>query len=341
MTSFDDLPLSLQDIRAAERLIAPHVVRTPLLRHADLDALTGGRIYLKPECLQQTGSFKFRGAIHAMSVLSPEERANGVLAWSSGNHGQAVARAARILGCPATIVMPADAPAPKVEATRGHGAQVVFYDRYTDDREAMGREIAARTGAVIVPPYDHLPTIAGQGTMGLEIIEDLTALGVMPDLLLVCCGGGGLVAGSALAIRSQFPSVQVMAVEPEGFDDTRRSLLAGERLRNAPGATSSCDALMAPLPGAVTFPLNQRLLAGGVAVPETATQAAMRFAFSKLKLVLEPGGAVSLAAVLGGHLDIAGKTVVVVLSGGNVDPDLFARILAEPRCEESQAHVAQ
>ncbi|MGF1454023.1 MAG: threonine/serine dehydratase [Alphaproteobacteria bacterium] len=322
-----ELPLGLEDIREAASRIAPHAVRTGLITHPALDRATGARVFLKPENLQRTGSFKFRGALNAARALTEAERSRGLLAWSSGNHAQAVALTAKLLNCPATIVMPADAPALKIEATRAHGAQIVLYDRVDEDREAVGRAIAERTGAVIIPPYDHLPTIAGQGTMGFEIVQDLTEAGLAPDIVLVCCGGGGLVAGTALAITHGFPQTAVLAVEPEGFDDTRRSLIAGTRQTNPLNSGSLCDALMAPTPGAVTFPINLTLLAGALAVSEAAAQAAMRFAFSHLKLVLEPGGAVALAALLDGALDFRGQTVVAVLSGGNVDPDLFARIL--------------
>ncbi len=329
-TAFPDLPLGLEDIREAASRIGPHAVRTPLISHPELDQATGAHVFLKPENLQRTGSFKFRGAYNAAAMLSDSERAKGLLAWSSGNHAQAVALTARLLDCPATIVMPEDAPSLKIEATRRHGAQIVFYDRVHGDREAVGRDIAARTGATIIPPYDHLPTIAGQGTMGVEIVQDLTAASLTPDMVLVCCGGGGLVAGTALAVTQAFPQAAVLAVEPVGFDDTRRSLIAGEPVSNPSASGSLCDALMAPRPGAVTFPINRRLLAGALAVSEAATQRAMRFAFSRLKLVLEPGGAVALAALLDGSLDFRGQTVVAVLSGGNVDPDLFARILTAP-----------
>ncbi len=321
------LPLSLEDVREAAARIAPHAVRTPLLSDPDLDKATGARVLLKAECFQRTGSFKFRGALNAALSLGDAQRARGLLAWSSGNHAQAVALTAKLLGVPATIVMPRDAPAPKIEATRAHGAEITLYDRFGEDREAIGRAIAERTGAAIIPPYDHLPTIAGQGTMGLEIVQELTARRLEPDMVLVCCGGGGLVAGTALTVTKAFPRAAVLAVEPVGYDDTRRSLQAGERIANEPGPISLCDALMAPIPGAVTFPINQHLLAGGVAVSEDDTMAAMRYAFSRLKIVLEPGGAVALAAVRSGALDLSGSTVVAVLSGGNVDPAVFARVI--------------
>lgn len=321
-----DVPASvtIDAIEAAAARLRGVAVRTPLLRSDALDALTGARLLLKAEPLQRTGSFKFRGAWNTLAQLEP---GRAVVAYSSGNHAQGVALAARLRGCPATIVMPADAPQAKLEATRGHGATVVTYDRWGESRETIGRRIAAETGAEVVPPYEDPRIIAGQGTVGLEIAEDAAASGLIPDLAIVCASGGGLVAGCATALRARFPAIEVMTAEPAGFDDHARSLALGERVTNAPGASSICDALLSPTPGELTFAINRRLLAGGLAVTDAEVAQAMRLAFRHLKLVVEPGGAVALAAVLAGKLDVRGRTVAVVLSGGNVDAALYARIL--------------
>jgi threonine dehydratase len=319
--------LSLQDIRAAAARIAPYAVRTPLLTSLALDAVSGARVLIKPEVLQRTGSFKMRGAMSRLSLLSPDERGRGVVAFSSGNHAQAVAYAAQLLGTLAVIVMPSDAPALKIANTRGFGAEVVLYDRYAEDREAIGRKLAADRGLTLVPPFDDLHVMAGQGTAGLEIAEDATALGVALDVALVCCSGGGLAAGMATALTALHPGVKVFAVEPEGFDDTARSLRSGERVANAPGAKSICDALLVDKPGALTFEVNRKLLAGALTVSDAEIRAAMRFAFENLKLVVEPGGAAALAALLTGGVGLRGKSVAVILSGGNVDPALFAETL--------------
>jgi threonine dehydratase len=319
--------LSLSDIRAAAARIAPFAVRTPLLTSPALDAATGARILVKPEVLQRTGSFKLRGAMSRMTLLTPEEKRRGVVAFSSGNHAQAVAYAARILGTPAVIVMPADAPAMKIANTRGFGADVVLYDRYTEDREAIGRRLAGERGLTLVPPFDDWAVMAGQGTAGLEIAEDARAGGLTIDAALICCSGGGLAAGMATALTALHQDVRLYAVEPEGFDDTARSLNAGERLPNLPGAKSLCDALLVDRPGALTFSVNEKLLAGAVAVNDADVRRAMRFAFEHFKLVVEPGGAAALAALLAAKIETAGKTIAVILSGGNVDPVTFAEAL--------------
>lgn len=315
------------DVRAAAARISGVAVRTPLLECAALDARCGGRLYVKPEVLQRTGSFKFRGAWNRLSHLSASERRGGVVAWSSGNHAQGVAAAAQMLDVPALIVMPSDAPRLKIERTRGFGADVVLYDRMTEMREEIGARIAAERGAVVVRPYDDPGIIAGQGTVGLEIAEDAARLGVALDAVLVPAGGGGLAAGTALALGAVMPGAKVWCVEPQGFDDHARSLVAGQRLGNEASATSFCDALLAPMPGELTFAINAVRLAGGLAVSDAEVAAAMRFAFEELKLVVEPGGAVVLAAVLAGRYNAKGKSVALVLSGGNADPDVFARVL--------------
>lgn len=308
------------DVLAAARRIEGHVIRTPILRNAELDRITGGTILIKPESLQRTGSFKFRGATNALLQLSEEERRAGVVAYSSGNHGQAIAAAAAALGMQATIVMPAEAPSVKVDSTRRWGATIVPYDRAVDDREAIARAIAERTGAALIPPFEHPHVIAGQGTVALELLEDA---GETVDALLVCTGGGGLVAGCALAADG----VQVYAVEPEGGDDTVRSLRSGQREVNAPGGSTLCDALLSRQPGILTFAINQARLAGGLVVSDVEVLAAMAFAFLHLKLVVEPGGAVALAALLSGRYRAQGQVVGAVLSGGNVDRAVFARAL--------------
>jgi threonine dehydratase len=314
-----DLP-TFADIETAAARLRGVAVRTPLLESEALNERAGGRVLLKAECLQRTGSFKFRGAYNTISQVD----ARAVVAYSSGNHAQGVASAARLLGRAATIVMPADAPAIKIENTRSYGAEVRLYDRARESREAIGAEIAARTGAALIKPYDDPRIIAGQGTAGLEIAGQARDRGAAPDLALVPCGGGGLIAGCALALKTAFPGIAVYAVEPAGLDDTRRSLEAGVRQTNAAGATSICDALLLPTPGELTFVINRELLAGGLTVSDDEVLSAIAFAFRHLKLVVEPGGAVALAAVLAGKLALEGRTAAVVLSGGNVDPALFA-----------------
>ena len=315
------------DIEDAARRLDGLAVVTPLLRADALDAAVGGRIFVKAEALQRTGSFKFRGAYNRLSRLTVLERRTGVVAFSSGNHAQGVAAAARMVGCPAVIVMPSDAPAIKVEATRGYGAEVVFYDRFTQSREAISRELAAARCAVLVPSFDDPFVIAGQGTVGLETARQLDALGARADVLVCPASGGGLMAGIALAFEALSPSTRLYTAEPAGFDDHAQSLAQGARVANAPGARSLCDALLAPEPGELTFAVNAPRLAGGVSVTDAEALGAMAFAFRHLKLVLEPGGAVALAALLAGRPTLDGGTAVVVASGGNVDPALYARTI--------------
>lgn len=322
-----DFPTVL-DIRAAAERLVGVAVRTPLLEAPLLNAQIGGRLLIKAEPLQRTGSFKFRGAYNRISLIPQAERSNGVVAFSSGNHAQGVAAAAGIMGLPATVLMPLDAPAIKRANTEALGAKVVLYDRHRDDRDAIGAEIADRTGATIVRPYDDPGIIAGQGTVGLEIAEQVKALGVRPGTVLVCCGGGGLVSGTALALAETLPGVPVWCVEPEQFDDTRRSLEAGRRQANPSDARSICDALLSPTPGILTFELNRRLLAGGLAVSDDDARNAMRASFEHFKLVVEPGGAVAIAAALSGKFPTAGQTIVAVASGGNVDPAMFRQVLS-------------
>ena len=316
------------DVAAARARLAGHIVRTPMLRHPLLDEMTGGTILLKPEPLQRTGSFKLRGATNALLQFTEAERRAGVVTHSSGNHGQATACAAAALGMQATVFMPADAPRIKIESTRRWGADIVHYDRAKDDRDALAAEFVARTGAVLVPPFDHARVIAGQGTLALELAEDAAEEGLTMDALLVNTGGGGLIAGCALAMEGASPGTGVYAVEPAGWDDTARSLISGTRQANAPGGSTLCDSLLSKMPGEITFALNNSRLAGGLAVTDEQVLAAIRFAFNHLKIVVEPGGAVCLAALLAGVFDARGKVVGAVLSGGNVDPAVFGRALA-------------
>ena len=322
--------VGFDDVLEARDRLAGVAVRTPLVEIPELNRRAGGRVLLKAENLQRTGSFKIRGAYNLMSRFDPDEAAAGVVAWSSGNHAQGVALAGRLLGIATRIVMPADAPAAKREATLRLGGEIVPYDRYTGDREAIARALAAETGAAIVPSYDHPHIIAGQGTVGLEMSEQAADIGLEPDRVLICCGGGGLTSGSALALKARFPGVRIHTVEPEGYDDTARSLASGRRESADVAQASICDALLSPMPGELTWPILAREVESGLAVSEAEVRDAMRFAFRELKMVLEPGGAVALAAVLAGRLDFAGCATLVVLSGGNVDPALFTAIQAEP-----------
>ncbi len=329
MTSED--PVGFTDIAQAARRIEGHAVKTPLVESALLNRAVGGRLLVKAEMLQRTGSFKFRGAFNRLSQIDDGLRPGGVVAYSSGNHAQAVASAAALLAMPAVIVMPADAPAIKIENTRAHGAEIVFYDRLADIREEIGQRLAAERGATLVPPYDDVGIIAGQGTVGLEIAEQAAAIDACLDAVLVPCGGGGLSAGVSIAIGERCPDAAVIAVEPEGFDDTGRSLAAGKRVCIEPGGRSFCDALLAPIPGEITFAINAHRLKGAVCVNDAQVAQAMAEAARSLKLVAEPGGAVALAAALSGMFDCRDKTVAVVCSGGNVDPETFSRALASAK----------
>jgi threonine dehydratase len=320
--------VTFADIEAAAGRLAGLAVTTPLVESPALNERLGGRVLLKAETLQRAGAFKFRGAMNRLSRLEPEALERGVVACSSGNHAQGVALAARLTGAPAVIVMPADAPPLKIANTRDYGAEVVLYDRYTEDREAITQAIAAERGMTIVWPFDDPDIIAGQGTAGLEMATQARALGASLDLVLAPVSGGGLVSGVATAVRHLSPGVEVWGVEPAGFDDAARSLAAGERVRGDQSGRSICDALLAPITGAITFPIMQRTLAGAVSVTDAEAAEAVRYAFAWLKLVVEPGGAVGLAALLSGRIPLEGRTAGVVLSGGNVDPALFADILA-------------
>jgi threonine dehydratase len=325
----ESLPLpGIAEVEAAAARLAGIVRRTPLLAGTPLDEAIGGRLLFKAECLQRTGSFKLRGAYNRLVQLDDERRRAGVVAFSSGNHAQGVAAAARTLGIRATIVMPSDAPAIKLANTRALGAEVVLYDRFSEDREQIARRLVAERGATLVPAYDDPEVVAGQGTAGLELMQQAAALGLMPDQVLVPTSGGGLTAGTAIAVRTLAPRAVVYGVEPEAFDDTRRSLAAGTLLKNPPEARSLCDALQSSPPGALTFAINRELLAGVLVVSDAEVETAMARSFRDLKLVVEPGGAVALAAALAGRVPLAGRTTAILLSGGNVDARTFAAALA-------------
>jgi len=318
---------TIADIEAAARRLAGLAIHTPLLAHPALDARTGGRILLKAENLQRVGAFKFRGGYNACAQVDRSRYPGGVVACSSGNHAQGVAHAATLLGLKSVIVMPSDAPALKIKRTRAFGAEVVLYDRLTADRDAIARGICEERGAAFVHPFDDPHVIAGQGTVGLELMAQAKTLGLTPDAVLVCCSGGGLASGVATAVKATSPATTVHTVEPAGFDDFARSLATGTRQSNAQLGGSICDALMAPTPGVITFAVGQKLMAEGLAVTDDEARAAMRFAFEELKLVLEPGGSVALAAVLAGKLPVKDRTIACVLSGGNVDPKLYAETI--------------
>ncbi|GAA4222617.1 threonine dehydratase [Sagittula marina] len=318
--------MNIEMITAAAARLDGIARRTPLLHAPALDALAGRRVLVKPECLQHTGSFKFRGAYSALSAMTPEMRGRGVIAFSSGNHAQGIARAAQIFGAPAVIVMPSDAPALKIEGTRSYGAEVVLYDRGREKREEIGARLAQERGLTLVKPYDEPQVIAGQGTCGLEIAAQAFELGVSEGDVLVCCGGGGLTAGIALALEAEAPGLRPRPVEPQDFDDTARSLKSGIREVNPVEAGGLCDAILTPQPGELTFPITQKLCGPGLVVSDEEVLRAMALAFRHLKVVAEPGGAVALAAALF-SADITADTVICTISGGNTDPATFARAL--------------
>jgi threonine dehydratase len=320
-------PPDFAAVEAAAARLHGIAAATPLVESPALNARIGGRLLVKAECLQRTGSFKFRGAYNALAQLDLAARKLGVVAYSSGNHAQGVAAAAARLAMPATIVMPSDAPAIKIANTRSHGAEIVLYDRQREVREEIAERIAAARGAQLLPPFDDARVIAGQGTVGLEIARAAQAMDAAIDAVIAPCSGGGLIGGIALALSGTIPGVRVYAAEPQGFDDMARSLAAGERVRNDPAGQTICDALMAPTPGVITFALARRFLAGSLVVSDREVESAMAVAFSELKLVAEPSGAVALAAVLAGGIEAKGRTLVVVLSGGNVDRETYAAAL--------------
>ena len=315
------------DVEAAAKKLAGVAVRTPLLNFPVLDERLGTRVFLKAETMQRMGAFKFRGAYNKISSIPPERRAAGVVAFSSGNHAQGVAAAAKLLGVPAVIVMPSDAPLLKRERTASLGAEVVLYDRDKEDREGIARAIAEKRGATLVPPYDDPLIIAGQGTLGREIVEDLAKLNLKPEMVVVGASGGGLAAGTALGIKAAVPDADIWTAEPEGFDDTLRSFQSGKRESNPRMSGTICDALMTHIPGEITFAINAKLIGKGVTASDEETGRAVVYAFKELKLVVEPGGAIGFAALLAGKLDVKGKVVVAILSGGNIDPALLCKLL--------------
>src|SRR3954467_13635615 len=316
------------DVDHAARRLAGVALRTPLISSPVLDAATGARVFLKAETLQRTGSFKFRGAYNKLSSIAPDRRAGGVVAFSSGNHAQGVAHAAKLLNITSVIVMPANAQRPKRERTAAFGAEVVLYDREKEDREQIAQRIAAERNSTLVPPYDDPFIIAGQGTAGREIMEDLAALSLVPEIAVIGASGGGLAAGISLAIKARAPNARIYTAEPEGFDDTARSFKSGKHEKNARMSGTICDALMSNTPGNITFAINRKLIGEGITANDEEVARAVSFAFRELKLVVEPGGAIGLAALLAGRVDMKGKVVVAVLSGGNVDPEMFHRLVA-------------
>lgn len=316
------------DIEAAAARIAPWAVQTPVIENAELNERAGERVLLKLETLQRTGSFKFRGALNRILLIPEKARAKGVVAFSSGNHAQGVAAAAALFGIPATIVMPADAPAAKIAGTRELGAEIVSYDRLADDREAIAAELCAAKGATLVRPFDDPGIVAGQGTAGLEFAQQAAARGVTLARVLVPCSGGGLVSGIALALSKASPGTEVASVEPAGFDGMRRSLAAGSRMAAPGGPLSLADALMAPMPGKIPFALARSHMREGLVIGDDDLALAVSFAALRLKLVAEPGGTAALAALLAGHAGAGEGPVGIVLSGGNCDPETLAACCA-------------
>ena len=317
--------MNIDLIEAAARRMAGHVRRTPLLNAPLLDKAVGRRVFVKAECLQVTGSFKARGGWSAVSALAPEARASGVIAYSSGNHAQGVAHAAARHGSPCVILMPSDAPQVKIANTRAYGAEVVLYDRAAEDRDAIGAKIAADRGLTLIKPYDDPQVIAGQGTVGLELAEQAAQAGVAEAPVFVCCGGGGLSSGIALALEARAPGLTVRTAEPQGFDDMARSLASGQRERNPALSGSICDAILTPSPGELTLPILARLAGPGAAITDEQALRAMALAFTHLRIVLEPGGAAALAAAL--FSEGLPDAVIAVATGGNVDPATFATAL--------------
>lgn len=319
------LQIDIATIEAAANRIRPHIFKTPLLESPRLNDFLGFRLLIKAEALQHTGSFKLRGATNAVWSLGDEVR--HVVAFSSGNHAQGVARAVTTRGINATIIMPADTPATKIEGTKAYGAEVVTYDRYSESREDIGAALSQKLNADLIKPYDDVRVIAGQGTVGLEIARQAAAMGIVPDALLCCCGGGGLIAGTSIALHAHFPDTKIWCSEPEFYDDTKRSLESGERQRAQTEKTSICDAIVTPEPGVLTFPINRTHLSGGAVVSDEHVLKTVATLFKHLKIIVEPGGAVAVAAALTGQIPKDAQTIVAVASGGNIDADMFKRAL--------------
>lgn len=319
------LQIDIATIEAAANRIRPHIFKTPLLESPRLNDFLGFRLLIKAEALQHTGSFKLRGATNAVWSLGDAVR--HVVAFSSGNHAQGVARAVTTRGINATIIMPADTPATKIEGTKAYGAEVVTYDRYSESREDIGAALSQKLNADLIKPYDDVRVIAGQGTVGLEIARQAAAMGIVPDALLCCCGGGGLIAGTSIALHAHFPDTKIWCAEPEFYDDTKRSLESGERQRAQTEKTSICDAIVTPEPGVLTFPINRTHLSGGAVVSDEHVLKTVATLFKHLKIIVEPGGAVAVAAALTGQIPKDAQTIVAVASGGNIDADMFKRAL--------------
>jgi len=318
--------ISADGVRNAAKRLKGVAVRTPLLECPALNERAGGRILLKAEVLQHYGSFKLRGAYNRLSQLSEEERKNGVLAWSSGNHAQGVAYASKLLGCSATIIMPADAPTIKADNVRKLGAEIITYDRYTEDRETLGEKLALERGLALAPSYDHPHIIEGQGTVALETFEQAAAMGAHLDGFIACCGGGGLTAGCATILEDISPETDLWIAEPEGYDETWASIRDGKRHTADVSQPTICDAIATPTPGKLTLPILERRVRGGLTISEKDAAEAMAFAFKTLKLIVEPGGAVALAGILSGKYNAQGKIIALTLSGGNVDWHNFVSI---------------
>ena len=322
------MSVTFADVEAAAERLAGHAVVTPLIESPALNERVGGRVLIKPETLQRVGAFKFRGAYNRLVQFTPEQRAKGAVAFSSGNHAQGVALAGKLLSIPTLIVMPADAPSVKIEATRGYGAEIRLYDRFNEDRVAIAEQIRDARGMTVVPSFDDPHVMAGQGTAGLELVRQAEALGARLDCVVSPIGGGGLIGGVSLAVKALSPDTAVVGVEPIDFDDTLRSLQAGKVQGIDPNARSICDALLSPSPSELTLSVMLRTVADVALVTDAEVAEAMRYAFQTLKLVVEPGGAVGLAALLAGKVRYQGETTALILSGGNVDPAMFARVLA-------------
>jgi len=319
------LQIDIATIEAAANRIRPHIFKTPLLESPRLNDFLGFRLLIKAEALQHTGSFKLRGATNA--VWSLGDKVRHVVAFSSGNHAQGVARAVTTRGINATIIMPADTPATKIEGTKAYGAEVVTYDRYSESREDIGAALSQKLNADLIKPYDDVRVIAGQGTVGMEIAHQAATMGIVPDALLCCCGGGGLIAGTSIALHAHFPDTKIWCAEPEFYDDTKRSLESGERQRAQTEKTSICDAIVTPEPGVLTFPINRTHLSGGAVVSDEHVLKTVATLFKHLKIIVEPGGAVAVAAALTGQIPKDAQTIVAVASGGNIDADMFKRAL--------------
>lgn len=323
----NDMAVTLADIQKAAQRLAGVAIETPLLSNQELNRRVGADLYYKPESLQHIGAFKFRGAYNRLVQLSAAEKSRGVVAFSSGNHAQGVAYAAKLLSMKATIVMPSDAPKIKLDGTRALDAEVRLYDRHNESREQIAADIAADSGAVLVPAFDDLDIIAGQGSCGLELMQQLRARNLRADWLLSPAGGGGLLSGVTVAAKGMDPDIRVCGVEPENFDDHRLSREAGERVKISGTAPTLCDSLMATTPGEITWSINGELVDQFVAVNEEEVEHAISFAFRYLKLVIEPGGAVALAALLQSKLPVKGKQAAFIMSGGNIDKETFCRCL--------------